>query len=64
MADWISANLASLLVGLLVFAAALAAVIKIMRDRKNGKSGCGGNCAGCAMRGACHKENPDNTTQQ
>ncbi|MCQ2434020.1 MAG: FeoB-associated Cys-rich membrane protein [Oscillospiraceae bacterium] len=64
MADWISANLASLLVGLLVFAAALAAVIKIMRDRKNGKGGCGGNCAGCAMRGACHKENPDNTTQQ
>ena len=64
MADWISANLASLLVGLLVFAAALAAVIKIMRDRKNGKGGCDGNCAGCAMRGACHKENPDNTNQQ
>ena len=56
MRNWFTENLPSLLVGLLVFAAASAAIVKIVRNRKQGKNGCGGNCAGCAMRGQCHNE--------
>ena len=27
----------------------------LRRDRKNGKSSCGGNCGHCPMGGTCHK---------
>ena len=54
MLAWISANLASivltavivLIVGLLIFV--------MVRDKKAGKSSCGGNCASCASCGGCH----------
>ena len=54
MLAWISANLASivltavivLIVGLLVFL--------MVRDKRAGKSACGGNCANCASCGGCH----------
>lgn len=33
---------------------------KIRRDKKQGKSGCGCGCDGCANKGLCHPENnPD-----
>ncbi|MBR2850529.1 MAG: FeoB-associated Cys-rich membrane protein [Clostridia bacterium] len=30
------------------------AIFSIVRDRKKGKSSCGGSCAGCAMNCHCH----------
>ena len=38
------------LLGVLILAAAAAYVLR--RDKKQGKSACGGNCASC---GACHR---------
>ncbi len=32
----------------------LAIVIKGLYNRKNGKSSCGCNCSGCAMKDKCH----------
>lgn len=29
-------------------------VVKMRRDKKSGKSSCGGGCAGCPMSGKCH----------
>ena len=54
MLAWISANLINivltavivLIVGLLVFL--------MVRDKRAGKSACGGNCANCASCGGCH----------
>ena len=40
------------LLGLCLIAGAAAAVLR--RDKKNGKSACGGNCGCCASCGACH----------
>lgn len=48
-------NVISIVVGCLILAAVICAVIAIIRAKKSGKSGCGGNCAGCAMRGSCHQ---------
>lgn len=51
---WIQENLGTILVsGALL--AVVAGIIRVMiRDKKQGKSSCGGNCAHCAMGGACH----------
>ena len=54
MLAWFSANLINivltavivLIVGLLIFV--------MVRDKKAGKSSCGGNCANCASCGGCH----------
>ena len=53
MLAWFSANLVNialtavivLIVGLLIFV--------MVRDRKAGKSSCGGSCSGCASCGGC-----------
>ena len=43
MLTWLSQNIGTIIV---------AAIVKSMRrDKKNGKSSCGGNCAAC--RGGC-----------
>jgi len=46
-------NLPTAIIGLLVLALFTAVLVKLVRDKKNGKGGCscGGDCAGC---GACH----------
>ena len=31
-------------------------VLRLRRDRKQGKSSCGGNCGCCPMSGSCHKQ--------
>lgn len=56
MLDWLRENagtLAVLLVLLLILAAIIAYLI---REKRSGRSSCGNNCAGCAMRGRCHRE--------
>lgn len=56
MMTWIMENLGTVLVsaGLLLIVALV--IVKLIRDRKKGKTACGCNCAHCAMAGSCHKE--------
>ena len=55
MLQWIGANIGTIIVGL-VLLAVVALVVRVMiRDKKQGKSSCGGNCAHCAACGSCHK---------
>ena len=54
MFAWITANLSTIIISLLLVAICMAIVIKIRRDKKKGKSSCGGGCSGCAMSGMCH----------
>ena len=59
MIGWIQANLGTILVTLLLIALVALIVVKLYRDKKRGGSvcgSCGGGCAACAMRGACHKQ--------
>lgn len=53
MSAWLSANLINI-----VLIAVLALVVGLLirgmiRDRKAGKSSCGGNCAACGACGGC-----------
>ena len=54
MIQIISSNLANIIVGVIVFSVITLAVIKLVRDKKNHKSSCGGGCAGCPSKGMCH----------
>lgn len=46
--------MATLIVGLIVAAAIFLAARQIYRDKKSGKSSCGGSCAGCPHSCCCH----------
>ena len=56
MFTWLSANLANILIVLVLAAIVTGVIIKLCRDKKKGKSSCGCNCAHCAMHGACHQK--------
>ena len=68
MLNWLSANLVNIaLIAALVLIVSLL-IRSMVRDRKAGKSPCGGNCAacgackGCSACGSCHAMNGRGTT--
>ena len=56
MFDWIAANAGTLLVSAVLLVLVILAVLKMVRDRKQGKSTCSMGCGGCPMSGTCHKK--------
>lgn len=56
MIPWILENAGTILVILVLAIIVAAIIIKIVRDKRQGKSSCGNNCAHCAMAGACHQK--------
>ena len=53
MLSWLSANLINIaLIALIALVTALL-IRGLIRDRKAGKSACGGNCASCGACGGC-----------
>ncbi len=55
MLNWITENLSTIIVSLVLILIVAAIIRKLVRDKKKGKSSCGCNCAHCAMAGSCHK---------
>ncbi|MBQ7037305.1 MAG: FeoB-associated Cys-rich membrane protein [Clostridia bacterium] len=55
MLGFLFKNAGTILVGALLFAAIIFALIKIYKDRKKGHT-CGGNCMGCAFSDTCKKK--------
>ena len=55
MLNWITDNLSTIIVSLVLILIVAAIIRKLVRDKKKGKSSCGCNCAHCAMAGSCHK---------
>ena len=51
---WFTENLGTIVVSLVLIAIVALIVVKMIRDKKKGKSSCGCGCANCAMRGSCH----------
>ena len=56
MSAWISANIGSIIICLVLIAIVVGIVFVLKRDKKKGKSTCGGNCGHCPMSGSCHKQ--------
>ena len=55
MLDWIIQNLANIVICLVLILAVTLAVVKLVRDKKAGRSSCGCGCSNCPMEGKCHK---------
>ena len=56
MLQWFSANAGTLVLCILLLAVVAMIVRSLLRQRKQGKSSCGCNCAHCAMHGSCHTQ--------
>ena len=55
MVVWLAENLGTILVSVILIVI-VAVIIRIMiRDKKMGKSTCGGSCASCKMCAACRQ---------
>ncbi len=53
---WLAENAGTIVVSLLLIGAVAWIVVRLRRDKKQGKSSCGGNCGCCPMGGCCHKQ--------
>lgn len=56
MFAWIAAHFATLIVCLVLLLIVAGAVWVLVRDKKKGKSICGGSCGCCPYSGSCHKK--------
>ena len=54
MLDFIVDNLGTILITVVLVTILAAIVVKLVRDKRKGKSSCGGNCAHCALGCSCH----------
>ena len=55
MVAWITANLGTIVVSIVLIAIVTAVIFKLIKDKKNGISSCGGNCAHCGMCASCRR---------
>lgn len=46
-------NLGTIIIGLAVLAMIAGAIVKLLKDKKKGKSPCGCDCACCGMKDKC-----------
>lgn len=56
MMTWLAANAATIIISLILAGVVVAVIVKMIRDKKNGKNSCGCGCADCAMKDTCHSE--------
>ncbi len=57
MLNWIIANLATIIICAILVVVVSLVVIKMIRDKKQGKGSCSCGCSGCAMSDTCHGKN-------
>lgn len=55
MWTWITANLATILLSLVLLAVVAGIVWRLIRQKKQGKSSCGCGCENCPSSHMCHK---------
>ena len=54
MLAWLSENIATIVICAILVVMVVAIVAGLIRDKKKGRSSCGGNCGHCPMGGQCH----------
>ena len=52
---WITSNIGTVVAAFIIVAIIAAALVKIIKDKKKGRSSCGCGCSHCPMAGSCHK---------
>ncbi len=55
MLAWLTANIGNIVVSLILICIVTAIIVKMIKDKKQGKGSCGCGCEHCTMHGKCHK---------
>ncbi|MBR6451200.1 MAG: FeoB-associated Cys-rich membrane protein [Lachnospiraceae bacterium] len=55
MFAWIVQNAGTIVITLLLVVIVALILLKLIRDRKQGRPSCGGNCASCSMCADCRR---------
>ncbi|MBR4979635.1 MAG: FeoB-associated Cys-rich membrane protein [Clostridia bacterium] len=55
MISWIIDNLSTIIISLILLSIVSVISVKLIKDKRRGKSACGCNCASCPMSASCHK---------
>lgn len=53
---WLIENIATVIIAAVIIAAAAFAIIKIIKDKKSGKSSCSCGCGVCVNKDNCNKK--------
>lgn len=56
MLTWILENIATIIICVVLLAIVAAIIVRIVGDKKKGKSSCGCGCANCPVSGSCHQK--------
>ena len=57
---WIAQNMGNIIVSLILILAVTGIILKLIKDKRAGRSSCGGNCAHCRMCHSCADKNRSN----
>lgn len=55
MLAWLTENIGTIIVSLALIAVTVLITVRLIKDKKQGKTSCGCGCEHCAMHGKCHK---------
>ena len=61
MIIWLTQNIGTIIILLVLTAVVTGIVLGMIKDKKQGKSTCGGNCANCKMCSGCCQANDNNS---
>lgn len=56
MIQFITDNLSTIIITAALAGAVALIIIKMIRDKKKGKTGCGSCCSGCSSSSFCHPQ--------
>ncbi len=56
MFSWLLENLATMIIGIMLFALIVLITVRMVRNKSKGKSSCGCGCSACPAEGACHRK--------
>ena len=56
MLEFLSANIGTIITCAVLIAIVAAVIIKMRKDKKQGKGSCGCSCGCCPMSDECHKQ--------
>ena len=56
MLSWISANIGTIVICLVLITVVTAIMASLVRNCRKGKSSCGCQCSHCAMSDSCHRK--------
>ncbi len=56
MFDWLVNNLGTIVITLVLAVIVALIIIRMIKNKKDGKHSCGCGCSSCAMKDACHAD--------